>query len=370
MMKAKILVVSQDQEIIKGISNILEGIGHIVKSSSTADSCLIQCRSEKFDVIFVDVHLPTLPFNLIIPDLKRICSDSEIILITANTITEALAKIEAYQLNNFIILPLSADKIKLTLNRALRQVELLRENRRLLLNVTAAKKEWEATVDAIEEPIFVTDFDYKILRANLATFQMLGKGVNEVIGHTCYEILHCAKEPVPDCPGKKARDSGEPASDTLSFKGIKKRMTCSVYPQVFANGGGLVHLLHEPSIATEQQAQAMAKYERLFEDAAIPIIVVSSEDYKITDANQSALELLKYDPENLVDMDWENIFGRDVRENTIKEILSQISTGKAIVKSKLLDKNYKEMEVEIFINPVEVGNLQFMELFFITGKNI
>ncbi|MEO0095239.1 MAG: PAS domain-containing protein [candidate division WOR-3 bacterium] len=367
-MKAKILVVSQDQEIIRGINNILEGTGYSIKSTNTADACLNLCRAEKFDVIFVDVHIPTLPFNLLIPDIKKTCADSEIILITGSTISEALAKMEAYQLNNFIILPLSPDKVKLTLNRALRQVELLRENRRLLLNVTAAKKEWEATVDAIEEPIFVTDFDYKILRANLATFQMLQKGVHEVIGRRCYELLHCSNEPVPDCPGKKARDSGEPVTDTLSFKGIKKRMTCSVYPQVFANGGGLVHYLHEPGIATEQEAQAMAKYERLFEDASMPIIVVSLDDYKITDANQSALELLKYDPENLVDMDWENIFARDVRENAIREILNQISKGNAIVKSKLLDKNYKEIEVEIFANPVEIGNLQFLELFFVESE--
>ncbi|MEO0137444.1 MAG: PAS domain-containing protein [candidate division WOR-3 bacterium] len=367
-MKAKILVLSQDNEIVKEIKNILEGIGHTIKSANTADGCLSLCKSEHFDVIFVDTHIPTLPFHLLIPDLKKICPESEIILISGHTVPEALVKLEAYQLNNFLILPLNAERLKLTLNRALRQLELLKENRRLLLTVTAAKKEWEATVDAIEEPIFVTDFDYKILRANLATFQMLGKGVYEVIGKKCYELLHCSNEPVPDCPGKRARDSGEPVTDTLSFKGIKKRMTCSVYPQVFADGGGLVHYLHEPITTTEQEAQAMAKYERLFDDGIIPIIVVSTEDYKITDANQAALRLLKYDPENLVDMDWENIFAQDVRENTIREILSQISNGKAIVKSKLLDKNYKEIEVEIFANPVEIGNLQFLELFFVESE--
>ncbi len=364
-MKAKILIISQDQEIIKGIKSVIESEGHSINSTNNADTCLNLCKSEKFDVIFVDVHIPTLPYNLLIPDIKKICPESEIILVAGHTVPEALVKLEAYQLNNFIILPLSNEKIKLQLNRALRQVELLKENRRLLLNVTAAKKEWEATVDAIEEPIFVTDFDYKILRANLATFQMLGKGVNEVIGHKCYEILHCAKEPVSDCPGKKARDSGEPVTDTLSFKGIKRRMVCSVYPQVFANGGGLVHYLHESTVTTEQQAQTMAKYERLFEDATVPIIVVSLDDYKITDANQSALELLAYDPENLMDMDWENIFARDIRENTINELLQQIPSGRASVKSKLLDKNYKEIEVQIIANLVEVGNFKFVELFFI-----
>uniref|UniRef100_A0A7V3VU02 PAS domain-containing protein n=1 Tax=candidate division WOR-3 bacterium TaxID=2052148 RepID=A0A7V3VU02_UNCW3 len=364
-MNANILVVTQDQEILKGINTILEGSGHNIKSASTGDGCLTLCKSTNFDVIFVDVHIPTLPFNHLIPDIKKMCPESEIILITGHTIPEALVKLEAYQLNNFVVLPLNAERVKLTLNRALRQLELLKENRRLLLTVTAAKKEWEATVDAIEEPIFVTDFDYKILRANLATFQMLGKGVNEVIGHKCYEILHCASEPVPDCPGKKARDSGEPVTDILSFKGIKRRMTCSVYPQVFASGGGLVHYLHEPATATEQQAQAMAKYERLFDDAVVPIIVVSLDDYKITDANQSALNLLAYNPEDLVDMDWENIFARDVRENTINELLQQVSSGYARIETKLLDKNYREINVRVLANLVEVGTFRYIEMFFV-----
>ena len=364
-MKTKILVISQDQEIVKNINNFLEGTGFTIKSVSTADNCLNLCRTENFDVIFVDTHIPTLPFNQLIPDIKKTCPESEIILITGHTVPEALVKLEAYQLNNFLILPLNAERVKLTLNRALRQLNLLTENRRLLLNVTAAKKEWEATVDAIEEPIFVTDFDYNILRANLATFQMLQKGVHEVIGRKCYELLHCAKDPVPDCPGKKARDSGEPVTDTLSFKGIKRRMTCSVYPQVFANGGGLVHYLHESSTTTEQEAQTMAKYDRLFDDAAVPIIVVSLDDYKITDANQSALNLLAYDPENLVDMDWENIFARDVRESTINELLQQVSSGYARIETKLLDKNYREINVRIIANLVEVGTFRYIEMFFV-----
>jgi PAS domain S-box-containing protein len=142
-------------------------------------------------------------------------------------------------------------------------------------------------------------------------------------------------------------------------------MTCSVYPQVFANGGGLVHYLHEPGTTTEQEALTMAKYERLFDDASVPIIVVSAIDYKITDANQSALNLLKYDPENLVDMDWENIFARDVSEKTINELLQQVSSGYARIETKLLDKNYKEINVRVLANLVEVGNFRYIVMFFV-----
>ncbi len=367
-MKAKILVCTQDAEIEKNVTNTLINEGHKVSAVNNADTCLAWCKTEDYDIIVIDAHIPSLPFNLLIPDIKKISPDAEIIMITGYTIPEALLKLEATQVNHYLILPLTPEKIKLTFNRVLHQIELQRENRRLLLAVTAAKKEWEATVDAIEEPIFVTDFDYKILRANLATFQLLGKGVQEVIGHHCYAILHCALAPQSDCPGKRARDSGEPATDTLSFKGLKKRMTCSVYPQVFASGGGLVHYLHEPIITTEQQAQTMAKYERLFDDAAIPIIVVNADDYKIGDANQSALRLLAYEPENLTDLDMENIFAPDVRENTINELIQQVATGSAQLKSKIIDKHYKEMDVQIIANLVEVGALRFIEVFFIEQR--
>lgn len=364
-MNASILVVSQDQELIKTVTSVLEKDGHKISKTNNADVALNLCKSQFFDIAIVDTHLPSFPYETIIPEIKKSSSETEIVIITGYTIPEAMVKLEKSAINHFIILPLTPEEIRLAVNRVLRQLELLRENRRLLVAVTAAKKEWEATVDAIEEPIFVTDFDYKILRANLATFQILGKGVNEVLGHRCYEIFHCAREPDPTCPGKKARDSGEPATDTISFKGLKKRMTCSVYPQVFEGGGGLVHYLHEPIIGTEQEAQTLAKYERLFDDACIPIIVVGLEDYKITDANQQALSLLDYEPEKMVDLDWENIFAPDIRENTINELLQQILSGRASVKSKLLDKNYKEIEVQINANLVEVGNVRFIELFFI-----
>lgn len=145
-------------------------------------------------------------------------------------------------------------------------------------------------------------------------------------------------------------------------------MTCSVYPQVFAGGGGLVHYLHEPVMTTEQEAQTMAKYERLFDDAIIPIIVVNLDDYKITDANQSALKLLAYDPEELTDLDMENIFAPDVREDTVNKLLQQVATGNARIDSKIIDKNFKETDVQIIANMVEVGSLRFIELFFMAQK--
>ena len=60
------------------------------------------------------------------------------------------------------------------------------------------------------------------------------------------------------------------------------------------SGGGLVHNLKKPALNVEQQAETMTKYERLFDDTSIPVLSVTKEDYKVTDANQKAIELFGY----------------------------------------------------------------------------
>jgi CheY-like chemotaxis protein len=369
-MKAKILIVSKDGEIIKTATSILESEGHKIRSVNSHESCLAQCKAEPYDLVIIDAHTSAVKFAAAITDLKKTYPDTEIVVITGYTSPEAMMKAEMQSINNFVILPLTADKLKTMVNRVLRQNELLRENRRLLLAVTAAKKEWEATVDAIEDPILVTDFDYNILRANLTTFQLLGKGVNEVIGHKCYEVLHCSDNPDQDCPGKRARDSGEPVSETLAFKGFKKRLTCSVYPQVFAAGGGLVHYFHEPVGTPMSEAELLTKYERLFLEAAVPILLVGAVDFKVVEANQRALELLDQDPESIMDKDLENLFAPSERELAISSIIKQMQGEKAGIATKVLSKKNKEVDVNVIAEVVEIGEMKFAEIVMILKNRL
>jgi PAS domain-containing protein len=361
-MKAKIFLVSQDLEKFKLIGDTLEHEGHKVMYNDIPATAVSKCKEEKFDLIFIDASIRDVKYEDIVKDFKKACPETEIIIVTSYAFPESIAMAEALDITGYLIQPLSVDKIKNTARRALKQGQLARENRRLLLAVTAAKKEWEATVDAIEDPIFVTDFDYTILRANLATFRELGTGVNDVVGHKCYEILHCSNHELDDCPGKRARDSGEPASETMLFRGLKKRMTCSVYPQVFAAGGGLVHYLCEPAINAEQQAETMAKYERLFDDARVPILLVSIEDYKVVDANQKAIELFKYEPEMIFDMDLEDLFAQSLRETVISNITNQTKDNEAPLKVKALDHQKNEIDVFVIANSIEIGENIYIQI--------
>ena len=364
-MKAKILVVSHDNDLIAAITQTLEKEGHKVTLCDVPSSAGGKCKEEKFDLVFIDVYIREIAYDQLVGDLKKAYPGTEIVLVTTYAFPESMAKGQVLDISGYLIKPLSGAKIRGVADRALRQGELARENRRLLLAVTAAKKEWEATVDAIEDPLFVTDFDYTILRANLATFQKLGKGVNDVLGKKCYAVFHCADHALGDCPGKQARDSGEPVSETVHFRGLKQKLNCSVYPQVFAGGGGLVHYLREPVLDTEQQAETLTKYERLFDDARIPILLVGSSEYKVMDANQRAIELFKYDPEKIFDMDLEELFVESLRETAINNIVQQVQDGESPLKTKVLDSEKKQIDAFAIANPTNIGSTSFIEIFII-----
>jgi PAS domain S-box-containing protein len=364
-MKAKVLIVSQDNDTVCEIKTTLEKEGHKVDALDIMPQVTDKCREEKYDLAFIDVHVREKKYNNVIADIRKHSPETEIVMITTYAFPESMAKGEVLDIAGYLIKPFSKAKIKNVTARALRQSELMKENRRLLLAVTAAKKEWEATVDAIEDPIFVTDFDYNILRANLATFQKLGKGVNEVVAHKCYKIFHCSNDVLDHCPGKQARDTGEPGSETMLFKGLKKRLSCSVYPQVFAGGGGLVHYLREPQIDTGQQAEAMTKYERLFDDARIPILFVSSDDYKVIDANQEAIRLFGFDPEKILDMDLEELFAASLRETAINNIIGQIESKEPPLRVKVTNSSKADIDVFLVVNPTNIGSASYIELFLI-----
>ncbi len=55
--------------------------------------------------------------------------------------------------------------------------------------IERGKKEWEVTFDAIADPIFIHDKDFRIIRANKAYATASGMPFKEVIGKPYYTIF-------------------------------------------------------------------------------------------------------------------------------------------------------------------------------------
>ena len=122
----------------------------------------------------------------------------------------------------------------------------------------------QITLDAMSESVFLIDSDHKILQCNKATLDILGKSTcREIIGHSCWELLHCTSGQVDWCPVKCMRQSGqrEAAVQMINDKWFK----ISVDP-VFNDEGeitGAVHVITDIS-AQKKTEDALSESEQQY----------------------------------------------------------------------------------------------------------
>jgi PAS domain S-box-containing protein len=63
-----------------------------------------------------------------------------------------------------------------------------------------SSSEWEETVDAMSDWVCIIDPDFRIVRTNRAVEDFLGMKREEVLGRTCYEIVHGTGTHIAQCP--------------------------------------------------------------------------------------------------------------------------------------------------------------------------
>lgn len=360
---AKILVISQDLGLIDTISESLRNDGHGVLICSKPSEVLSLVQRKDYDLVFVDVHIHDEPHEKVVDVVRDASPESEVVLITSYAFPY-ISGHESDAVMSYLVQPITEEKVKNVAKRALRQARISREKRFLLSKITAAKKQWEATVDAIDDPIFLVDLDYNIVRANLMTYRRLGKGVDKVVRGKCYRIFHCSDSAPEDCPGRRAMLTGKMVSDVIHFKALDERLACDVYPQVFA-GGGFVHHLHAPTLSYETQSELMTTYERVFDESLMPILLIDVDDYKIVDANRRALQFFSRDPGMIFNVAIDSLFVPALSERAINSLIDILRNEGGSFKSRVVDGDGKEVEVIVIANTVHVRNRRLAAIFMI-----
>ena len=109
-----------------------------------------------------------------------------------------------------------------------------------LVNVIArGKYTWEATFDAITEPVMIVGRDYKIERANLAMARVAGREITRVAGQTCYQIFAGRETPCDGCPLQNSIAQNERLQNLLKNPIGQRDFEAHAYP--FVNEKGECH---------------------------------------------------------------------------------------------------------------------------------
>jgi PAS domain S-box-containing protein len=124
--------------------------------------------------------------------------------------------------------------------------------------------EWERTFDAIPDLITILDREHRILRVNKAMADALGTTPKELIGRTCYEIVHGTQTPPAFCPHARLITRGIVSTAEAHEDRLGGDFLISVSP-LYDRDGDLFGSVHVARDITERKRVEKALEEKTHE---------------------------------------------------------------------------------------------------------
>jgi DNA-binding NtrC family response regulator len=127
-MTARILVVDDEEIVIRSCLRILAGDEYQVEAVQDGRQALLKVEESPYDVLILDVMMPNMDGIEVLRRIKEAHPDVDVIMITG--LSEIETAVQAMKLGAFdyISKPFEPDELKLVVQRALERRQLLREN--------------------------------------------------------------------------------------------------------------------------------------------------------------------------------------------------------------------------------------------------
>ena len=136
-MSARILVVDDEDIVIKSCLRILEGNGYQIDTARDGREALQQIEHNPYDILILDIMMPNVSGLDVLQRVKESHPDIEVIMITG--LSQIDTAVQAMKLGAFdyISKPFEPDELKLVVQRAVERRRLLQENLNLKSEISS-----------------------------------------------------------------------------------------------------------------------------------------------------------------------------------------------------------------------------------------
>ena len=226
-----------------------------------------------------------------------------------------------------------------------RTAELKKANEGLQTEITERKRAeeaqrvsalaWQTLFDAVTDSVFLIDSEGKILLCNKATVNFLGKPINEIVGNTCWELVHATSEPIKGCPIVRMRETRRPESLELP---VGDRVFYVATHPILDQDGNIAKAVHIITDITERKRaeieerkqsqeslrESEEKYKTLTENSLTGIYI--HQDGKCVFVNDRFAQIHGYKPDELLGEHYLTLIHPDERTR-VKKIGSKRLNG-------------------------------------------
>jgi Response regulator containing CheY-like receiver, AAA-type ATPase, and DNA-binding domains len=118
-MNQNILVIDDDQDLCKVLSNFLKKSNYGVSVAYDAESGLDLLRKEKFDLVLCDYGLPDMTGVEALQRIKVLSPESAVIIITGYSDVQTAVETFRYGANDYVTKPLYPDELLVTVKETI-----------------------------------------------------------------------------------------------------------------------------------------------------------------------------------------------------------------------------------------------------------
>lgn len=151
---------------------------------------------------------------------------------------------------------------------ALREWNLIQDRRKIYEAVSRGKREWEQTFDAVPDLIAIIDANHTVTRVNRAMAERCGLKPSELVGRTCYNVVHGLMHPPAYCPHVRMMQDEQEHSEEMEEKRLNGVFDVSVSP-LYDFEGQLAACVHVARDITDRKKaeEERRKLEQQFQQA-------------------------------------------------------------------------------------------------------
>jgi two-component system sensor histidine kinase/response regulator len=241
---------------------------------------------------------------------------------------------------------INAKNIKLT-----SEVE---ERYRIESIIGRAKKEWEATFDAVSDMIWLVDHQGHIARCNRAAIQAFGVTFQNMVGLSIDEIFFGPKDPEGHISQAVGRN--------IRFPMLDGWYDVNQFELPKGNGtGNVIYVMRNVDERVKNEAEIQRQkqfFEALVETSPVAIVILDREKNILT-CNPAFESLFGYSRSEVIGRELDPLLSKDIFKDEADKYTRQAMAGKLVHSfGRRHHKDGRLLEVEIFGVPVSVAGEQ------------
>jgi DNA-binding NtrC family response regulator len=119
LMGARILIVDDEEIVIKSCLRILGGGDYYVEVAHDGREALRKIEENRYDVMILDVVMPNMGGLEVLRRVKETHPDMDVIMVTGRSLVDTVVQARKLGARDFISKPFEPDELKLVVQRAL-----------------------------------------------------------------------------------------------------------------------------------------------------------------------------------------------------------------------------------------------------------